>query len=128
MKPKNPELLEKSLVEIATPGSPRFRKYLTKSEITAIVGRSDDEIERLGIYLRSKGAKVLSIPPHRDWIDISVPVSAAEKLFSCRLHAFSNAETQKIRIGAAESYSIPSEISDLVDLVPGMTTFPPKRK
>ena len=126
LKPKNGDLLEKSLIEIATPGSARFRKYLSKAEITNIVGRSDDEINRVSKFFEEKGAKVISVPPHRDWVVISAPVSAVEKMFACRLHAFVSPETQRIRIGAADSYSVPSEISDLVDLVAGMKVFDAK--
>ena len=41
------ELLEKKLLAISTPGSKAFRKYLTKSEITEIVGHGDDDIQRI---------------------------------------------------------------------------------
>lgn len=126
LKPRDGQLLEKSLISIATPGSPQFRKYLKPDQITGIVGRSDDEIARLAKFFEEHGVKVTSVNSHKDWISIKTDAQTTQKLFQCKLAAFHNVGMQRIKIGASNSYTIPSEISDLVELVSGMNTFPGK--
>lgn len=63
--PKNAALLEKKLLSIATPGSTDFRKYISKQEITSIVGRSDEEISQLRKWLNDRGVADISVHPHK---------------------------------------------------------------
>jgi tripeptidyl-peptidase I len=124
LKPNNAQLLEKSLLEIATPGSKRFRKYLKQSEIADIVGRSSDDIAKVTAFLTKAGFKVSSVHPHRDWISVKAPVAVVEKTFSCELASFLNERIGKHTVGARGEYSIPAEIKDMVTMVAGMKSFP----
>jgi tripeptidyl-peptidase I len=63
--PKDAAKLEKKLISVATPGSSDFRKYLSKQEVTAIVGRSDEEIQRLTHWLEERGVRDVTVHPHR---------------------------------------------------------------
>jgi tripeptidyl-peptidase-1 len=99
LHPKDAQALEKSLLEVSTPGSKRFRQYLKKDEITAIVGRSDDEIASLGHFFHGRGLKVTSIHPNKDWIFIEGPASLIEEVFKCKLERFQHKEKKVNRIG-----------------------------
>lgn len=123
LHPKNASELERRLLEISTPGSAQFRKYLKKDQITEIVGRSKDEIDRITTFFEKHNIKVEGVHPHRDWVFVSATKEQIEKVFECELSAFSNARTGASKIGVKSSYSIPSDISDLVNFVAGMNTF-----
>jgi tripeptidyl-peptidase-1 len=96
---KDYEKLEKSLLEISTPGSPKFRKYLKKHEIADIVGRSDADISMATNWLKEGGARIDSIHPHRDWIFATATVTQIERLFSCKLIMYTNVKTGSLKIG-----------------------------
>lgn len=97
--PKDGNRLESELLQIATPGNPRFRKYLTQSQITEIVGRSDEEIARVSAWLATEGMTVESVHPHRDWITVSAKVNQIEKLLDCKLAQFTNEKLGQTKIG-----------------------------
>lgn len=124
LRAKSGQELESRLLSVATPGSPNFRKYLSKSEIASIVGRSDADIERLRAWVSKNGGRVVDVHPHRDSIKISASAANIEKMFSCKLGEFVNKVTSQHRIMATGDYSLPDELSDLVEMIPGMVTFP----
>lgn len=123
LHPKNSAELERRLMDISMPGKPQFRKYLNKAQITEIVGRSDSEIQRIRDFLATKNVKIDSIHPNRDWIFVTASKAQIEEIFECELASYSNAKTGAKKVGAKSSYTIPSEISDLVNFVAGMNTF-----
>lgn len=125
LKPKDGELLEKALLEISTPGTANFRKYLKKEQITNIVGRSNEDITRFADWIYTTGAaRDFTLSPHRDWIHAKLSISQIEKLFECELVTFENTKTSATKIGARDGiYSIPEEMKDLIEMVSGMTTF-----
>jgi tripeptidyl-peptidase-1 len=123
LHPKNSAELERRLLDISVPGKPQFRKYLNKQQITEIVGRSDSEIQRIRDFLATKDVKIDSVHPNRDWIFVTASKAQIEEIFECELASYSNAKTGAKKVGAKSSYTIPAEISDLVNFVAGMTTF-----
>eukprot|EP01035_Chromulina_nebulosa_P019007 gene19007-24826_t len=125
--PKDSTLLEKSLIEIATPGTSMFRKYLSKDEITSIVGRSDEDISRVSTWLNQAGVNEVSIHPHRDWLFASTTVGIAQKLFQCTLAEFGNSKNGRRKLAAWGSYHIPDMLSDVISMVAGMSTLPSGR-
>ena len=125
--PKDSQLLEKQLLEISTPGSKSFRKYLSKSEITLIVGREKSELDKITNWLASHGVKVISIHPNKDWITASSSISIIEKMFECHIIKYVNSKTKQEKIGSKNGYTIPFEMENLIELIAGMNTFPSSR-
>lgn len=123
LHPKNPSELERRLLEISTPGTSQFRKYLKPAQITEIVGRTEDEIQRLTKFFAAKNVKVESVHPHRDWVFVSATKAQIEEMFECQLSNFANVRTGATKVGVKGSYSVPAEISDLVNFVSGMNSF-----
>lgn len=99
LHPKDAKALENNLLEVATPGSKRFRQYLKKEEITAIVGRSDSDIERLRSVFAKEGLQITSVHPHRDWVFVEATVEQIEKFFQCKLGLFRHKERNTSRMG-----------------------------
>jgi len=124
---KGKEMMEKTLIEIASPSSKTFRKYLNQQQIADIVGLPDSDVDRVKSWLFANGAKTAVLNPHRDWLTVSATVEVIEKLFSCKLGVFVNKVAAVSRIKAAGSYIIPDTVADVVELVSGMTSFSPVR-
>lgn len=123
LHPKNAQTLEQKLIQIATPGSSSFRQYLKKEQITAIVGRDDADLQKVSSFLDKFNVKISSVHPHRDWIFVDATVEQVEKIFECQLASYFHQKMGINRIGATGGYSVPAEISDVVNFVAGMTTF-----
>jgi len=124
LKPNNAQVLEQSLIEIATPGSKKFRQYMKKEDVAALVGRSDADIERLRNFLKPFQGTVTSVNDYKDWAYVTLTARAIENLFRCRLATFYNAAQNRYRVVAADTYTIPDEIADILDLVSGLNSFP----
>jgi len=104
LHPKDGAKLEKTLLEVSTPGKAQFHRYLKDEQITEIVGRSDAEISWVQQWLTSQGiGKIESVNTHRDWIFVSATVEQIQKAFSCKLVSFKHAQTGAERIGAQVS-------------------------
>lgn len=97
--PKDGKRLESILREVSTPGSKKFRKYLKKDEITAIVGRDDKELDELKQFFYSHGFKVSSVHPNKDWIFVEGTASAIENVFKCKLENFEHKVQHVQRVG-----------------------------
>jgi len=123
LHPKNASELERRLLEISTPGSPQFRKYLKKDQIAELVGRSKEEIDGITSFFQKHNIKVEGIHPHRDWVFISATKEQIEKVFECELSTFTNTRTGVSKVGVKHGYSVPAEISSLVNFVAGMNSF-----
>lgn len=125
LKPKNRGALEARLLDASVPGRNQalFRKYLNKSQITDLVGRSDAEIQQISDFFATRGVKIDSVHPHRDWIFVTASKAQIESLFDCELVSFVNTKTGAKKVGAKSSYTIPDSISSLVNFVAGMTTL-----
>lgn len=126
--PKDAPELERRLIEIATPGSKVFRQYLSKDEITAIVGRSDADIARVTSWLAAQGIDAeVQVHPHRDWIMTTASIASIQKAFQCELGLYTNARKGINKVAAKGSYHIPDELVDVIQLVSGMTSLPAGR-
>ena len=112
--------MENFLIEISSPKSEKFRKYLKSSEIKNIVGRSNDEIDQLSQLI---GSSVLT-NSHNDWAFVTLSVEQIEKLFNCKLVTYVNTITSEIKVIASEGkYTIPENLRHIVQLVAGLNTF-----
>ena len=99
LHPNNAQTLERKLIEIATPGSASFRKYLKKDQITAIVGRDEADINKVNEFLAQHNLKISSVHPHRDWIFVDATVQQVEKIFECQLASYFHKKMGITRVG-----------------------------
>lgn len=114
--PKDGKRLESTLRDVATPGSKKFRKYLKKDEITAIVGRDEKELDELKQFFFSQGLKVSSVHPNKDWIFVEGPASAIESVFKCKLENFEHKVQQIKRVGKKKCFLKYYNINLLISL------------
>jgi len=121
------EKLEKIFWEVSDPKHRNYGKYLTQDEVTSIIGITEDQLNTVTGWLSVSNAE-LDIGVHGDIIKVSLQVSDAEQLFNTKLHRFVSKEnpTWKI-IRAAEPYSLPERIDDLVEIVDNLLRFPQPR-
>lgn len=122
LQPRNADAFTQKVHSIANPRSAEFRRYLKPQEIAEFVGRADDELELLGDWLSQRQLQVLQVTQHRDALLVKGTVQALEAAFNCRLGSWRNTISGEEKIGAVDNYSIPQEIVDVVDFIPGMSS------
>jgi len=79
---KNFHALEKHLYEVSDPDHNRYGQHLSKEEVEALVAPHKDSLDAIDEWLSGFGFKEKDLirSPAKDWIKITIPVSAAEKL------------------------------------------------
>ncbi|KAJ7860355.1 family S53 protease-like protein [Mycena leptocephala] len=93
--------LQNKLVSISTPGSPEFRRWLTK-----------DQVESCPTV----------ISPNGDWVSLTLSVSQANTLFAANFQTFTHPNL-KTPITRTLSVSLPSQLVGHVDVIRPTTEF-----
>ncbi|KAK7045103.1 family S53 protease-like protein [Favolaschia claudopus] len=114
--------LEEKLVSISTPGNPDFRQWLSKEEVKSYVQPSNEAIDAFNNFVSTNGLTSAVISPNEDWMSLNLTVGAANKLFNADYQVFT-AEGLDGDIIRSPSLSIPSELTDYVDLIHPGTAF-----
>ncbi|EEP76967.1 predicted protein [Uncinocarpus reesii 1704] len=122
VRAEDPNWLYRTLLEISTPGHPRYGQHMKRDEVQAMVAPDPDASDSILAWLREGGVKPEQIQNRGDWIDFSTTVDKAERLLNTSFYCFEDeaGKTRKIR---ALEYSLPSNISRHVRTVQPITYF-----
>lgn len=118
------EALARKVAAISTPGSPEFRKYITQEQIRDIVGVPADTLNRIKHFLEAAGARDVTFGIHADWVSALGDARLIEAIFNCELALYRHRATGNSKVRAVGDYTIPGELSDVVELVSGLHTLP----
>jgi len=119
--------LEKIFWEVSDPRHHNYGKYLTQDEVTKVIGITEKQLKTVTEWLTVPSAEI-DIGVHADIVKVGLHVADVEELFSTKLHRFvSKANPNWLIIRAVESYSLPSHVEDLVEVVDNLIRFPPNR-
>jgi tripeptidyl-peptidase-1 len=123
LEPKNRELIQSTLLDIATPGSKNFRQYLNPSEIKELVSPIDENLNRAISFIHKNNGKILNQNQHGDWLEVEASIENIESMFNVKLSKFKNKRTGMNKFATSGTYEIPSEIDDVIKLVSGLNSF-----
>jgi tripeptidyl-peptidase-1 len=116
--------LESVFWEVSNPKHENYGKYLNVDQITDIVGLPQDKIDAVVSFLSNGGAKNVVVVPNKDAMTASLTVEAAELMFETTLFNFKHQRNQASIVRAADAYSVPDNMSELISVVGGMMEFP----
>ncbi|KAJ7234946.1 Pro-kumamolisin, activation domain-containing protein [Mycena rebaudengoi] len=78
--------LQNKLKSVSTPGSPEFRRWLTKDQVESCVKSfvqpSAETVGAFNAFASANGLKPSVISPNGDWVSLTLPVSQANALFA----------------------------------------------
>ncbi|EJD49915.1 subtilisin-like protein [Auricularia subglabra TFB-10046 SS5] len=114
--------LETALLEAATPGRPKFRRWLSKAQVEAYARPSDESLRAVTNWLNKNGLNATSLTGSSDWMSISVPVSTANKMLNTTFARFVHTETGTQLVRTLE-YSLPEAVAPHIRLVHPTTSF-----
>lgn len=124
LKLHNEAELDKIIEQIYTPDSPRYHKWLTKSELAAYAP-TEEEVNQVRSELTAKGLSVLSVDANRTSVRARGTVANLENAFQTQIHSFQR--DGKVFQANATAAKLTGPAGNLIDSVSGLTTFPMKR-
>jgi len=77
-------------------------------------------------WLRSNGVEKSQITNKGDALQVKTTLGVASRLFYTQFKLFQNKETGKIRARQFGEYSVPAHLEHIIDMVAGLSEFPPK--
>ncbi|HVB27497.1 MAG TPA: S53 family peptidase [Mycobacteriales bacterium] len=82
---RNKAEMDRMVTELATPGSPRYGRFLTPAEVTAQFGPSATAVGSVERYLAGAGMTAISAESNRLLIDANATVGQAERAFHTQI-------------------------------------------
>ena len=80
--------LENFVAQVSDPASPNFRHFLTREELTARFGPTEQDYDAVKNFARSNGLAIAVTHGNRLLLDVTGPVAAVEKAFHITLRTY----------------------------------------
>ncbi|KAI0294255.1 subtilisin-like protein [Multifurca ochricompacta] len=115
--------LEDALMAVSSPGSPKYRQFLTKEETEAFVAPTPESVDAVTSFLSAHGITATKGSPAGDWLNIDVTVAQADALFDGQFTTFEHTASGTTSVRSL-GYSIPASLKGHLDFVHPTITFP----
>ncbi|EJF57619.1 family S53 protease-like protein [Dichomitus squalens LYAD-421 SS1] len=125
LKKDNTPLVQK-LLDVSTPGSKNYRKFLTKAQVAALTAPSDGGVKAINAWLQKNGVKATPGATNQ-WLNIELPVSKANALLDADFTVYKNPTTGVTAIRTL-AYSVPASVQPYLDFIYPATAFPVQAK
>ncbi|KAJ7349616.1 subtilisin-like protein [Mycena albidolilacea] len=122
LAPNNLAGLQTKLASVSTPGSPEFRKWLSKDDVKSFVQPSAQTVAAFNAFASANGVKPTVISPNGDWMSLTLPVSQANMLFAANFEVFTHPSSPQ-KLTRTLSVSLPSQLVGHVDVISPTTDF-----
>ncbi|KAL2069388.1 hypothetical protein VTL71DRAFT_14067 [Oculimacula yallundae] len=113
--------LERHLNEVSDPDHVRYGHHLSHDEVNALIKPSDDALDLLHEWLGANGINSASYSPSKDWVNIQVDVSTAERLLDAEYHVYQHDDGTEIY--RAPTWSLPQHLHEHIDAIQPTTSF-----
>jgi tripeptidyl-peptidase-1 len=110
---------------MSDPSSPKYGRHLTFDEINDLVAPRPESITAVKFFLARHGVDLNRVTesPNSDFISVTVDIALAESLLDTKYYEYVHTDGHWIvRVG--ESYSLPAEVAEHIDLVGPTIRFP----
>ncbi|KAJ8604851.1 hypothetical protein CTAYLR_001078 [Chrysophaeum taylorii] len=120
---------EKELLELSTPGSARYGKWLSPEEVVEKLSPSREAIDAvLDFVVNDLGASDVHVIKHKSVVKVKVPAGAVERALETRLFHHTHVKYTKVDIvRVVEPYSLPTRVARHVSVVGELVRFPRMR-
>src|SRR5882762_5375885 len=108
--------LERTFLNVSTPGNAQYGKFLSKEEVEAFVAPSPATFSAVTKFLADNGINASNVTSAGDMLSIRIPVQQANSLFDTQFHSFTDLSNGKACVRTL-SYSIPAVLKSHVDYV-----------
>ena len=121
----NIDKLDKYLLEVSDPASPKYGQHWTASQVAKTFGPSQESVDAVKAWLLNDGVDISSMRFSKDggYLLTKVTVSEAERLLATQYHVYQHAESGEEYVGCHEGYHLPEHLTAHVDLVTPTVEF-----
>lgn len=108
------------LMEVSTPGSPKYGQHYSAEDIIEIFKPSDDTVAAVSRWLEDAGITHFSQSANKQWMQFDARVEILEELVKAKYHEYEHLETGAIHV-ACDEYHVPVHIQEHIDYItPGI--------
>jgi subtilase family serine protease len=122
LSPRDPAALAALAVQVSTPGSPAYHRYLTAPEFAARFGATDAQAATVRQAMAAKGLSVGALAANRLSFDVSAPASAMARAFSVTLDRY-RLPGGRTGIAPTQAPAVAPAIANVVQGVVGLDTL-----
>lgn len=108
VKQQNVDLLDKKLMEVSSPSSPKYGKHLTLHEVNQLTQPSNESIQAVVAFMKSFGINTYKYSS--GFLKATVSIDVAEKMLATNYQKYSHAKSGVEALRCA-SYSLPEEVA-----------------
>jgi len=126
LKQRNLDKLNAIFWSVSDPASPSYGKYLTNDEVTELVSASPETLKTVISWLQQNeiSGSQIEIGGNGDAIFVTAPRRYVERLFKVNLQTY-QAPSGKILTRSIQPFRLPPNVARHVDVVLGVSDFPP---
>lgn len=126
VKQNNIDILESTLIERSSPGSPLLRQWLSYDEVSVIISNPESTNAVIEWVKSLNNAQVLWSSPRGEYIKVSAPLSTWETTFSTIFYKWHDSSVPDGRdVIRAKEYTIPIELNGHISSVFNTIQVPP---
>jgi subtilase family serine protease len=82
--------LDNFVAQVSDPASPNYRQFLTREELTARFGPTEQDYEAVKAFARTNGFTITTTHENRLLLDVTAPVTSVEKAFHVTMRTYSH--------------------------------------
>lgn len=120
--------LETTLMEVSTPGHPRYGQHLSRAEVARRFPPVEGAKEAVRAWLEEHGAQWSQVWESSDMVQSDVSVQVAEAMFATTFYHFHDATTGADVIRATAPYSVPAVVASKVYVIGDLVQLPGLRR
>jgi len=106
---------------VSDPDHERYGKHLSVEYVDELVKPAAESLDLVQEWLSENGITGLSYSSAKDWISISIPIKAAERLLDTKYHVYEHEEGD--RLVRTSKWSLPLHLHEHVDAIQPTTSF-----
>jgi tripeptidyl-peptidase-1 len=119
------QALEKKLLDVASPKSANYGKWMTREEVIAATSPKQENVDKVMSYLQSFGVNATKVNRYNDIIEVTMNAPTAEKVLSTEFAKFrSITERNAAILRVTKPYFLPEEVASVVSIVDDIMRFP----
>jgi pseudomonalisin len=128
---RSPELqtsFDQLLADQQNPSSPNFHHWLTPQQIGIAYGPTDEDLDKLTIWLNNQGLSVTEVAPSRLFLTVNAAVSTVASVLKVNLRSFSLREPttgqNTAHLAPTTDPAIPAAFATIVTSIRGLADIP----
>lgn len=108
------------LMEISTPGSPKYGQHHSADEVIDLFAPSEETVRSVSKWLEDAGISHFSQSFNKQWMQFDTEVEVLEALVKAKFHEYEHVESGATHV-ACDEYHVPAHIQEHIDYItPGI--------